>query len=377
MTILGFLGGLALLLGGAEVLVRGAARLAAAIGISPLVIGLTVVAMGTSAPELAVTVKSGLAGQSDIGLGNLVGSNICNILLVLGITAVIGPLSVAMQIVRIDIWVMILAGIVVTALGADGAIDRFDGIVLAVAAVAYTMFCVFLSRRENARIKAEYAKEYGRSEEPEPISWLSNGLLVAGGLALLVLGADWLVDASVTIARVFGMSELVIGLTVVAIGTSMPEIATSIIAGVRGERDIAVGNIVGSCVFNLLAILGVGAAVTPHGIGVSQVALTFDIPVMLGSAALCIPVFFTGFRIARWEGVLFLLYYASYTTYLVLDATRSRTVGVYSTIMLYVVIPCTLIPVGLSVVRSIMAFRDRRRNRALPQEGGSGSSTAR
>ena len=364
MTVLEFLGGLALLLGGAEALVRGAARLAAAIGISPLVVGLTVVAMGTSAPELAVAIKSGLAGQTDIGLGNLVGSNICNILLVLGISATIGPLSVAMQIVRIDIWVMILAGIVVTALGADGAIDRLDGVVLAVAAVAYTMFCVFLSRRENARIKAEYAKEFGQPEEPEPISWVWNGLLVVGGLALLVLGADWLVDASVKIARVFGMSELVIGLTVVAIGTSMPEIATSIVAGIRGERDIAVGNIVGSCVFNLLAILGIGAAVTPGGIGVSKVALTFDIPVMLGSAILCIPVFFTGLRIARWEGGLFLLYYASYTTYLVLDATRSKSIGAYQAIMLYLVIPCTLVPVGLSVLTSLRSVRERRRAKA-------------
>lgn len=361
MTAVEFLAGLALLLLGAELLVRGAARLASSIGISPLVVGLTVVAMGTSAPELAVTVKSGFSGQSDIGLGNLVGSNICNILLVLGISAVIGPLSVAMQIVRIDIWVMILAGVAVTALSMDGVVDRLDGVVLAAGAVAYTMFCVFLSRRETARIKAQYAKEFAPPKAPVPSSWMWNVVLVIAGLGLLVLGANWLVDAAVAIARVLGMSELVIGLTVVAIGTSMPEIATSVIAGLKGEREIAVGNVIGSCVFNLLAILGIGAAATPSGIAVSPSALSFDIPVMLASAFLCIPVFFTGLRIARPEGVLFLLYYAAYTIYLVLDATHSRSIGAYKAIMLWGIIPCSLVPVGLSVIRSARALRERRR----------------
>lgn len=361
LTIAEFLGGLGLLLVGAEALVRGAARLAAAMGISPLVVGLTVVAMGTSAPELAVTVKSGLAGTSDIGLGNLIGSNICNILLVLGISAVIGPLSVAMQIVRIDIWVMILAGVAVASMSFDGVVDRVDGVVLATGAVAYTMFCVYLSRRESARIKAEYAKEFGEKEDPKPISWLWNCVLVAGGLGLLVLGADWLVDASVTLARSVGMSELVIGLTVVAIGTSAPEIATSVMAGLKGQRDIAVGNVIGSCVFNLLAILGLGAAVTPGGLPVSHAALTLDMPVMLASAFLCIPVFFTGLRIARPEGLLFLLYYLVYTAYLVLDATHSRSIDVYRTLVLYGVIPCSLVPVGLSVARSLRSATQRRR----------------
>lgn len=361
MTIAEFLGGLGLLLVGAEALVRGAARLAAAVGISPLVVGLTVVAMGTSAPELAVTVKSGLAGTSDIGLGNLIGSNICNILLVLGISAVIGPLGVAMQIVRIDIWVMILAGVAVASMSLDGVVDRLDGVVLTAGAVAYTMFCVYLSRRESARIKAEYAKEFGESEAPKPTSWLWNSVLVAGGLGLLIFGADLLVDASVTLARAVGMSELVIGLTVVAIGTSAPEIATSIMAGFKGQRDIAVGNVIGSCVFNLLAILGLGAAATPGGLPVSHAALMLDIPVMMASAFLCIPVFFTGLRIARPEGLLFLLYYAVYTTYLVLDATHSRSIEGYRAVVLYGVIPCTLIPVGLSVVRSLKAAGRRKR----------------
>jgi len=359
LSIAEFLGGLGLLLVGAEALVRGAARLAAAVGISPLVVGLTVVAMGTSAPELAVTIKSGLSGKSDIGLGNLIGSNICNVLLVLGISAVIGPLGVAMQIVRIDIWVMILAGIAVASMSVDGVVDRLDGVVLATGAVAYTMFCVYLSRRESARIKAEYAKEFGGPDSPRPTSWLWNGVLVAGGLGLLVLGADWLVEASVTLARSVGMSELVIGLTVVAIGTSAPEIATSVMAGLKGQRDIAVGNVIGSCVFNLLAILGLGAVATPGGLPVSHAALTLDIPVMMASAFLCIPVFFTGLRIARPEGLLFLFYYAAYTACLVLDATHSRSIDAYKAIMLYGVIPCSLVPVGLSVTRSLRAARQR------------------
>ncbi|GMU34975.1 MAG: sodium:calcium antiporter [Planctomycetia bacterium] len=361
LTIAEFLGGLGLLLVGAEVLVRGAARLAAAVGISSLVVGLTVVAIGTSAPELAVTIKSGLSGKSDIGLGNLIGSNICNILLVLGLSAVIGQLGVATQIVRIDIWVMILAGVAVASMSIDGVVDRLDGVVLATGAVAYTMFCIYVSRRENARINAAYAKEFGGPKTPMPTSWLWNGVLVAGGLGLLVLGADWLVDAAVALARSIGMSQRVIGLTVVAIGTSAPEIATSVMAGLKGQRDIAVGNVIGSCVFNLLAILGLGAVASPGGLLVSRAAMMFDIPVMMASAFLCIPVFFTGLRIARLEGLLFLLYYAAYTTYLVLDAKHSRSMDDYRTVMLYGVIPCSLVPVGLSVTRSLRAARQRSR----------------
>ncbi|MFC3608700.1 calcium/sodium antiporter [Stutzerimonas tarimensis] len=325
MTFVYLIGGLILLVIGAEVLVRGAAKLAAQFGIPPLVVGLTVVAFGTSAPETAVSVQAALDGSGDLAIGNVVGSNIGNVLFILGLTALIAPLVVSRQLIRLDVPIMIGASLLTLALAWDGALSRFDGAILFAGILAYTAFLIISSRRDKAAADDEFEKEYGQHEAPRPHAWMINTLLVLVGLALLVGGAHFLVEGAVGLARALGLSELVIGLTVVAIGTSLPELATSVLAAIRGERDIAVGNIVGSNIFNLLCVLGLASLVSPEAIVVSANALAFDIPVMIGVALACLPIFFTGYSIARWEGLVFLAYYAAYTTYLILS-TSAETV---------------------------------------------------
>lgn len=333
--------GLAVLVVGAECLVRGASRLALRFGISPLVIGLTVVAFGTSSPELAVSVQSGLDGQADLAVGNVVGSNIFNVLAVLGLSALIAPLVVQQQLVRFDVPLVVGLSVLVLLMAQDGRIGLFDGLLLASGLVAYTVLVIRQSRREAAAVEAEYAKEFGSVRS----GWLTRLpvqiALVVGGLGLLVLGASWLVDSAVAIARALEISEAVIGLTIVAAGTSFPELATSIVAAVRGERDIAVGNVVGSSVFNLLGILGIAAVVTPGGLEVAPGIVHFDIPVMIAVAFACLPIFASGHRIARWEGALFLAYYAIYVAYLVLAATEHAALERFGATMLGFVLPLT------------------------------------
>ncbi len=321
-TVTLFVGGLALLVAGAEGLVRGASRLAAVVGVSPLVIGLTVVAYGTSAPELAVSVKAALEGQPDLALGNVVGSNLFNVLFILGLSALITPLAVAQQLVRFDVWVMIGVSAAALLLGLDGRVGRVDGFVLVAGGVAYTAWCIRQSRRENAAVQTEYAAEFGRPARAGLSAGLANVALVLVGLALLVLGSRWLVTSAVVIARALGVSELVIGLTIVAAGTSLPEVATSIVAALKGERDIAVGNVVGSNIFNILVVLGGAAVVAPQGVAVARSALWVDMPLMIVVSAACLPIFFTGYRISRLEGTLFLVGYAAYTAYLVVAGPR-------------------------------------------------------
>lgn len=327
--------GLALLVIGAEMLVRGASRLAAALNISPLVIGLTVVAFGTSAPEIAVSVQSALSGQAgaDIAVGNVVGSNIFNVLFILGLAAMIVPLFVSQQLIRVDVPVMIAVSVLLLLLALDGLLSRWNGLLLFAGIVGYTVFAVLQGRREAAAVEVEYAQEYGE-KAVGPKAWLLNIFSIASGLVMLVAGADWLVDGAISIARAFGVSELVVGLTIVAAGTSLPEVATSIIASIRGERDIAVGNVVGSNIFNILAVLGLAALVAPNGVNVSMAALHFDIPVMLAVAVACLPIFFSGHLIARWEGCLFFAYYIAYTAYLIMTATRHDWLQEFETAMI-------------------------------------------
>ena len=362
LTGLLFVVGLGLLLGGAELLVRGASRLAAVLGLSPLVIGLTVVAFGTSSPELAVSVQSAFAGQADIALGNVVGSNIFNVLFILGLSALIVPLVVAQQLVRWDVPLMIGVSVLTLLLGLDGRIGRLDGLLLFAGLVAYTAFAVIQSRRESQAVRAEYEAEFG--EQPKGDAAVArNVALVVAGLAALMLGSRWLVDGAVALAKAFGLSELVIGLTVVAAGTSLPEVATSILAALRKERDIAVGNVVGSNIFNLLGVLGLGSLVSPGGINVPPAAEGFDLPVMIAVAVACLPIFASGRLIARWEGGLFLVYYVLYTAYLILAAAEHDALPLFNTTMLGFVLPLTVITLG---VLGIQARRAGRR------EGASG-----
>lgn len=363
-----FLGGLTLLVIGAEIMVRGAARLAAALGVSALVIGLTVVAFGTSSPELAVSLHSSFQGQGGIALGNVVGSNIFNVLLILGLSATIIPLAVDKQLVRLDVPLMISASVVAYFFMLDGHIVAWEGAILFVAVILYTAYLIRASRRQSSAVQAEYDQEYGdRSHEHTPSMWLTNIGLVLGGFAMLIFGSRLLVSAASSIAHAFGVSDVVIGLTVVAAGTSMPEVATSIVAAIRGQRDIAVGNVVGSNLFNLLAVLGLTGLVAPGGIPVPASALAFDVPFMVIVAVACLPIFFTGNVIARWEGLLFLAYYVAYTTYLVMTANASNGLPLLEDGVLFFLIPLTLLTIIITVYREV---RERQlKSRTVGSEG--------
>jgi cation:H+ antiporter len=344
VTILFLVAGLVLLVVGAEALVKGASRLAAMVGLSPLVIGLTIVAYGTSAPEMAVSVMSSLAGQPDIAVGNVVGSNIFNVLFILGISALVVPLVVAQQLIRLDVPIMIMVSIVSWLFARDGVVSRPEGGILFAGAISYTLFLMFQSsKEENPDVQEEYAKYGDGASKKSFKSFLSSLFYIAGGLALLVVGSRWLVDGAIAIARSVGISEVVIGLTIVAAGTSLPELATSVVASIRGERDIAVGNVVGSNIFNLLAVMGLSGLVSPEGLPVSPSILRFDIPVMTAVAIACLPIFFTGNLISRREGVLFVFYYVAYTLYLILSSTQHGSLPMYSNVMLYFVIPITIV----------------------------------
>lgn len=357
VTLLTLVGGLVLLILGAELLVRGAARLAAAVGVSPLVIGLTVVAFGTSSPELAVSLQSALSGNGDIALGNVVGSNIFNVLFILGLSAAIIPLVVHQQLVRLEVPLMIGLSILVYLSGLDGHLGRLEGGLMFVGLLAYTAFSIRQSRRESAEVQQEYADEFGARQRQRPGQELLNVVLVVVGLVVLVLGSRWLVSSATAIAQALGVSDLIIGLTIVAAGTSMPEVATSVLAALRGERDIAVGNVIGSNIFNILGVLGLSALISRSGVAVAPAALAFDIPVMIVVAVATLPIFFTGFRIARWEGWLFMALYVGYVLYLLLDAAQHDALPLYSNAMLAFVLPLLALTLGVLVVREIRANR--------------------
>jgi cation:H+ antiporter len=356
MTLILFVIGLVILIAGAELLVRGASRLAVTVGISPLVVGLTVVAFATSSPELAVSIGAAFSGQADLAVGNVVGSSIFNVLFVLGVSALIGALVVAQPLVRLEVPLLIGVSVLLLVLGLDGLISRWDGLLLSTGFVAYTVFVIRQSRKTSGQVEAEYNQEFGQGGRRGPRQTLIDVGLIVVGLAFLVLGARWLVNGAVSLARVLGLSELIIGLTIVAAGTSLPEVATSVIASIRKERDIAVGNVVGSNLFNILAVLGLTALVAPNGINVPAAALRFDLPFMIAVAIACLPIFFTGYRIARWEGALFLAYFVAYTLYLILDATEHDALPAYSTVLIQFVAPLTGVTLALLAVRAWRAL---------------------
>lgn len=341
MAIILFVAGLILLIVGAESLVRGASRLAAAFGLSPLVIGLTVVAFGTSSPELAVSIKSALSGQAGIAVGNVIGSNIFNVLFILGISALIVPLVVQQQLVRLDVPLMIGLSVIVLLLSLDALIGRIDGLLLFGGLLVYVGFLIRQGRGQTAEADGASGGN-GRGGKGGKTGPVRNAGLVVAGLVLLVLGSRWLVDGAVTFAVHLGVSELIIGLTIVAAGTSLPEVVTSIVAALRGERDIAVGNVVGSNLFNIMGVLGLAGIVAPAGIEVSPAVIGFDIPVMIAVALACLPILFTGGVISRAEGALLAGYYAAYTAYLVLAASHHDAVAGFTAVMLYFIIPLTV-----------------------------------
>ena len=342
--------GLVILTVGAEVLVRGASRLAIACRISPLVVGLTVVAFGTSAPELVVCMQSAFSGEPEVAVGNVVGSNIANVLLILGLASVITPLVVQQQLIRLDVPLMVFVSFVVTGMAWNGNISQLEGAVLALGLVIYNVWVVRKSRKEQKSIEEEYAREFGAPDtDASPGRQIAlNLLLLIVGLLMLVGGARLFLDSAVSIARSFGVSELVIGLTLVAVGTSLPEVATSVIAAFKGERDIAVGNVVGSNLFNLLGVLGITSASFSGGIPIPESAVTGDIPIMLLVSIGCMPVFFTGHQIARWEGFLFLFYYFAYTADIALNALGSPKVEALRFGLTWIAAPVTVLAFVLS-----------------------------
>lgn len=335
ITWLSIPAGLVLLVFGGNYLVKGASSLALRFGIAPLVVGLTVVAYGTSAPELVVSVIAGLEGKDNIAVANVVGSNIFNVVFILGACALIAPLVVNRQLVSFDVPLMIAGSIALLLASLDGRISALEGAAFFAVIVWYTVHSVRKSRRES---KA--------SSEPAPVppcSLPASLGWIALGLVLLVLGGDWLVGGAVALATTLGVSDTIIGLTIVAAGTSLPEVSTSIIATFKGERDIAIGNIVGSNLYNIFCILGLASMVTPGGLGVSPEMLAFDMPVMLLIAIACWPMLHSHFELSRREGALMFGGYVLYTTILVLGAIGSPELGLFRSIGAWGFLPLALL----------------------------------
>lgn len=359
-----FAAGLVGLFVGAHLLVRGASALALAMGISPLVVGLTVVAFGTSAPELAVSAGAALSGTSDLAVGNAVGSNIFNVLFILGIAAIIAPLTVHTEVIRREAPILVAGAALLLILAWDERITLLEAVLLAALLVTYTFYLVLHSRRTPKAGSASGG--VAADTPPTPSKRAPMLLLILVGLVLLVAGSQALVTSSVSFARVLGVSEVVIGLTIVAAGTSLPEVAASLMAAARGERDIAVGNVVGSCIFNIFGVVGVAGIAAVAGVGDSLAVpgpvRSFDLWVMLAVFVACVPVFLTGGRIARWEGVLFLLYYVAYLAYLLMAARRHQSLDAFSDVMVGFLVPLTCV----TLVVSVLNWRQRHRARRAP-----------
>jgi cation:H+ antiporter len=355
LTLILFVVGFFALITGSDTLVKGATQLAVSLNVSPLVIGLTIVAFGTSAPELAINIQAAYEGRPGLAIGNVVGSNIANILLILGVAAVITPLAVSYQLLKQDVPLMIGASILLILLALDGLLGRWDGLVLFSGIIIYTTYVIIQGRREGASLE-DLDLDIEASQSGRAGMMRQIGLIIFG-LVLLSVGAQWLVNGAVMIATLFHVSELIIGLTIVAIGTSLPELATSVAASLHGKTDMAVGNVVGSNLFNILSVLGLSALVAPAGIVVESAALAFDLPVMLAVAVAALPIFFTGYRIERWEGGLFLAYYVAYLSYLILYATDHALLPMFSSAMIGFVIPLTVVTLIVLVWRHLRYYR--------------------
>lgn len=355
INVIELLSGLVLLIIGAELMVRAAVRLAERLHVRPLIIGLTIVALGSSAPQMAVSLQAALTDNPDIAVGSVVGSGIFNILVTLGLSALIIPLRVSRQLVRLDIPLMIGASLLVFILAWNKDLGRFDGVLL-LGALALYLGLLFRQSRHSTR-------PHGARPQDTQQSWLISVLMILAGLAMLVFAGRLLLGAAVVVATDLGLSERVIGLTVVAVGTSLPELATSLIAALRGQRDIAVGNVIGANLFNLLGVLGLTALLAPTPLSVSPNALDFDLPVMLGVAALCLPVFYSGYRVTRAEGLLLLGMYLVYGLHVVSFTTGMPLAGKLERLMLFYVLPALL---TFLLFTSIRAWRRQHHKRDVP-----------
>lgn len=316
--VLLFLGGLVIVVLGAEMLLRGATRIASMLGVSPIIIGLTVVSVGTSAPELAVGLTAAHEGRGPLAVGNIAGTNIVNILLILGLSAAIRPLPTRSLSVRLDVPVMIATAGVLFIMALDGVLDRTEGLGLLLAAIVYTVALVMLSRQEDSSTRLEFRDALAGQAPPSRHitgggAWVWNAVLLVAGMALAVLGAELLVAGAVELAKAYGVSDAFIGLTIVAIGTSAPELVTTLISTARNDRDVAIGNLIGSSIYNVLVILGLTMLAAPaSGVDVSAEVLWIDLPLAALVAIVCLPVFRSDRMVSRREGVGFVLAYVAY-----------------------------------------------------------------
>ena len=308
--------GLAGLLVGADLLVRGGAALASHIGVRPIVVGLTVVALGTSLPELAVGVDSVRQGSPGLAVGNIVGTNLVNILFILGLSAWLRPIAFERRTLRFDLPAMTAASLALWLLALDGRLSRLDGTLLCLGGVAYTAGVIWTSRREPAPVQADYASS--QAERTGAHGLLFRGLTVLAGIGLVLVGAELLVDGAIDVARSLDVSEAVIGLTVIAIGTSAPELVTTLTSTARGDRDIAVGNLLGSSVYNVALILGITVLVAPTELEIPDEAIAADLLVLAVAAVITVPVLVSGHRITRLEGGAFVAAYLGYLGWLIL-----------------------------------------------------------
>lgn len=339
------LSGLLLLLIGAELSVRSAVHLAAIFKVRPLIIGLTVVAMGTSAPQMAVSLQAAFSDNTDIAVGSVIGGNIFNVLVILGLCSLIIPLRVARQVVRVDIPLMIGACLLAIGLSWSGEFSQLDGALL----LTGLLVCLIIIIRQGG-----HTPRHGNAATTEKPRTFTRMAMLVVGLLMLTAGGHLLVSASVVMAIHLGLSERIVGLTVIAIGTSLPALMTSLIAALRGERDIAVGNVIGSNLFNLLGVLGVTALVAPVPLTISPNALVFDLPVMLGVSLLCVPLFYSGYRIDRIEGLLLLALYLTYGLHILAISTGMALASRLESGMLTFVLPV----LGLIVAwRTVRAWR--------------------
>lgn len=349
INLLTLLIGFPLLILGAELLVRGASRLAVAGGISPYVVGLTIVAFGTSTPELAVNMLAIFKPEvsTEIVTGNIVGSNISNILLVLGLAALAAPLRVARALLHTSLPIMIGTAILIYLTGQDGTVDRLEGGLLFLAALVYTVAVTISSHRGAKAVRSGASvTENVKPRATGRVQHISFNLLnILSGFVLLLVGANLIVSGATGLAQLLGVSELIIGLTIVAVGTSLPEVAASVIASRRGKPEIALGNVVGSNIYNVLLVRGLSSAVAPQGLAVPAEALRFDIPLLIGISIACVPIFSTQLRISRSEGLLLFAYYMAYGTYLYLLPDHHRHIEPFSGVLIY----------GLAVLASLIA----------------------
>jgi cation:H+ antiporter len=354
ITIVLFVAGLAALIAGAELFLKAVDHFGLKWGVSPLIMGLTVVAFATGAPELAISIKAAASGSADLVLGNIVGSNIANILLILGITSLIAPINITKRVIRVDVPIVIAVSALVYILAFDGALTSLDGGILLMGLVGYSIFTYFTIRKSREDNEISEVFEYGESVDElakGAFFYVKNIGFLLTGLVLIVLGSNWMVESAVEIATVLGMSELVIGLTIVSIGTSLPEVATSLSAARKGKADIAVANVLGSNLYNVLLTLGLTLIIAPNILDVSADAIKLDLPFMVAVSIACIPIFVAGFNLTRTDGSLFLLYYGTYLTYLVLHAIGSPAAQTIELGMLYAVLPLTVIYMIWRIIR--------------------------